>query len=57
MRAAKRRYRNGDPVRFPFAVQVHMVAARYGQDPEAVLDWPADRFREAVQLLDVTGQL
>ncbi len=48
------RYANGQPTKLPLDVQIHMVAARYGQTPEQVRDWPADDFRHAIQYLGVT---
>ncbi len=42
------------PVKLPFAVQVHMVAALYGQTPESVRQWPADDFRDALNFRLVT---
>jgi hypothetical protein len=56
VKAAIVRYRNGTPTRFPLFVQVHMVAARYGQTPQQVREWPADDFLAACQLLGVTGE-
>jgi hypothetical protein len=32
-----------------------MVAARYGQRPDQVRDWPADDFLDAMNFLGVTG--
>lgn len=49
------RYQAGTPTRLPHRVQIHLVAARYGQSPEQVRDWPADDFIDACQLLGVTG--
>lgn len=49
------RYREGGvPVRLPFRVQVHMVAALYGQTPEQVRAWPADDFMDAMNYRTVT---
>ena len=48
------RYADGQRVRFPQRVLVHMVAARYGTTPEAVRDWPADDYLDAIALLGVT---
>lgn len=48
------RYQNGEAVRFPHRVQVHLVAARYGQTPEQVRDWPADDFMDALGVMGVT---
>lgn len=48
-------YREGNRARLPFAVLRHMVAARYGQDPRAVDEWPAELFLEAVRVWEVTG--
>jgi hypothetical protein len=52
---ARYRRRDGGTVRFPHHVLVHLVAARYGQDPRDVDAWPADLFLDAVNLLSVTG--
>jgi hypothetical protein len=49
------RYLDGTATRLPFRVKVHMVAARYGTTPEAVRDWPADDFMDALAFLEVTG--
>lgn len=49
------RYTEGDRVRFPYRVQVHMVAARYGTTPDKVRDWPADDFMDALNYYPVTG--
>lgn len=35
---------------------LHLVAARYGQTPEAVRSWPADDFFDALNFLSVTGE-
>ena len=48
------RYREGAMVRLPFRVQVHMVAALYGQSPESVRAWPADDFMDALNFRTVT---
>jgi hypothetical protein len=48
------RYADGTPTRLPLRVQVHMVAARYGTTPEAVREWPADDFLDAMAFLAVT---
>ena len=48
------RYREGATVRLPFRVQVHMVAALYGQSPESVRAWPADDFMDALNFRTVT---
>jgi hypothetical protein len=55
MRAALLRYAAGKPTTLPVDVQVHLVAARYGQTPAEVREWPADDFLRAVSLLGVTG--
>lgn len=49
------RYQEGERVRFPHRVQVHMVAARYGTTPAKVRDWPADDFLDALSFLGVTA--
>ena len=49
------RYREGTvPVKLPFRVQVHMVAALYGQSPKQVRAWPADDFMDALNFRMVT---
>ena len=48
------RFAEGATVRLPFRVQVHMVAAVYGQTPEAVRAWPADDFMDALNYRTVT---
>ena len=48
------RYREGNTVRLPFRVQVHMVAALYGQTPAEVRAWPADDFMDALNFRTVT---
>jgi hypothetical protein len=48
------RYADGKPVRLPYRVLVHMVAARYGMTPDQVRAWPADDFRDAVHFLGAT---
>lgn len=48
------RYREGQAVRLPFTAQVHLVAARYGQSPEQVRDWPADDFMDALHFEGLT---
>lgn len=48
------RYAEGKPTKLPLHVQIHLVAARYGQTPAQVREWPADDFAEAIQLLGVT---
>jgi hypothetical protein len=54
MRAAIRRYARGTATVLPFRVRVHLVAAAYGQTPEAVRAWPADDFMDACSFLGVT---
>lgn len=46
----------GKPVRLPVKVMVHVIAARYGQTPESVREWPADDFMDAGKYLKVTGR-
>jgi len=55
MRAAIRRYRDGEPTRLPYRVARQVVAARYAQSPAAVDEWPADDFSDALSTLEVTG--
>lgn len=55
MKAAIMRYRERKAVKLPLRAQVHMVAARYGQSPAAVRDWPADDFKDALLLEGLTG--
>lgn len=38
----------------PLGLLVHLVAARYGQSPDAVREWPADDFSDACNYLGVT---
>lgn len=49
------RLRRGERARLPHDVLVHLVAARYGQTPASVREWPADDFTMAVATLQVTG--
>lgn len=49
------RYRAGNPTKLPTRVLVHIIAARYGQTPEQVREWPADDFMDACALLSVTN--
>lgn len=44
----------GQPAQLPPRVMVHRVAARYGTTPEAVREWPADDYLDAVAFLGVT---
>ena len=55
MTLAVKRYGRGEPASFPAHVRIHLVAARYGQSPEQVRDWPADDFALACRLLEVTS--
>jgi hypothetical protein len=55
MRAAMRRYRDGEPTRLPYRVTRQMIAARYGTSPALVDEWPADDFADAVSTLEITG--
>lgn len=48
-------YMQGNAAKLPHEVLVHMVAARYGQDPEVVKDWATDTFMDAVNFLPITG--
>lgn len=50
-----RKYGRGEHSRLPYRIQLQLVAARYGQSPEAVAEWPADLFLDAVQCLGITG--
>lgn len=50
-----RRYAEGDPVKLPHRIARQLVAARYGQAPAAVDEWPAEDFMDAVSSLDITG--
>jgi hypothetical protein len=47
----------GKPARLPHWAMVHVLAVTYGQDPELVASWPADRYLEAVNLLELTMRL
>lgn len=49
------RIKRGDAARLPIRAQVHIVAARYATTPEAVREWPADDFMDAISFLPVTG--
>lgn len=55
MKAAILRFLEGSARRIPPRMQLHLVAARYGQSPQAVEAWPADLFLEAVGFLPVTA--
>ena len=55
MRAALRRYIAGRSTALPFAAQVQLVAARYGQAPADVRAWPADDFMLALAMLPATA--
>lgn len=55
MRTAVRAVARGESVTLPPRLQTHMVAARYGQDPRDVDEWPADVFLEALGCLPATG--
>jgi hypothetical protein len=48
------RYEAGTRTVLPHRVLVHIVAARYGQTPEQVRDWPADDFLDAIDYLNVS---
>lgn len=48
------RYQAGKRAKLPFRVQVHLIAARYGQTPDQVKEWPADDFMDALSFLGVT---
>lgn len=50
-----RRLARGDSVSLPPMVELHLVAARYGQPPASVRDWPADDYRMAVSCLPITN--
>lgn len=50
-----KRIERGEAARLPHEAQVHVVAARYGQTPAQVRDWPADDFMAALAYLPVTG--
>jgi hypothetical protein len=55
MRAALIRAAAGKPTTLPLRVQYHVIAARYGTTPDAVRQWPADDFTDAMAFLRVTG--
>lgn len=42
------------PIRVPLRIQYHMVAVLYGTTPEAVRQWPADDFLDAMHFRSVT---
>lgn len=48
------RYASGKRAKLPFDAQVHLVAARYGQTPESVREWPADDFLAALNYIGIT---
>lgn len=48
-------YQQGNRAKLPLDALVHMVAARYGQHPDDVAQWPADTFMAAVNYLPLTG--
>lgn len=54
MKAVLLRLSKGERATLPPDLQVHLVAARYGQTPDQVRDWPADDFLRAVHFLKVT---
>jgi len=55
VKVAMIRFREGGvAVKLPFRVQVHMVAALYGQSPASVRQWPADDFFDALNFRMVT---
>lgn len=54
MRLAIRRAARGEPTRLPHRIQIHQVAARYGQTPAQVREWPADDFMDALNSAEVT---
>ena len=45
----------GENATLPFRLQVHMVAARYGQSPRSVRQWPASDFMDALTMLPATS--
>jgi hypothetical protein len=45
---------SGESVHLPHRVLVHVVAARYGQTPAEVREWPADDFTDALLFMGVT---
>ena len=45
----------GEGATLPFRLQVQMVAARYGQSPAAVRQWPAPDFLDALAMLPATS--
>ena len=55
MRAAVRRLARGESARLSPDLQVHLVAARYGQPLDAVREWPADDFLTAIALWSISG--
>jgi hypothetical protein len=55
MKLALYKYSQGERTVMPLRVQYHMVAARYGTTPDAVREWPADDFLDAIEFLAVTG--
>ena len=55
MRAAILKLAKGDRAAVPYRLRLHLVAARYGQTPDQVRDWPADDFADACSFMEVTG--
>jgi hypothetical protein len=55
VRAAIRRHARGEPARLPPWLLIHLVAARYGQTPASVREWPADDYLDALNALPITG--
>lgn len=54
------RYREGDRVsstELGYRVLRQLVAARYGQSPADVDNWPADDYADAVATLSISGDL
>jgi len=41
----------GEPTHFPWEFEHMLVAARFGLDPDAVAEWPADKYYRAVGLI------
>lgn len=57
MKAAIRRAARGERARLPYRVTRQIVAARYGQSPSSIDDWPVADFTDALATLELTAPL
>lgn len=55
MKSAARAWAAGRRTRIPTDLGIHLVAATYGQDPDVVADWPADKLLRSMALLPATS--